>query len=264
MFSPPYHKIYKTIDYGGEMKGRGMVKCSFCNEQLIRNIWSYTRNAPIDNFFCNVKCKSKWQVLQRENLGFTKEWLIDEYINKRKSSDQIAREIGRDAKRVWEWIRDYGIPKRPRGTDYGNGFVKGQESPFKGKKHSESTKEKIRKKRIEDGHVPYLKNGKHWLAGTKGLSPNYQGGITPERQAFYSSNEWVEAVKIVWKRDKNLCQKCGKNHNEEKFRGTFHIHHIVSFKVVELRASPENLILLCRSCHLWVHSKKNINKEFIG
>lgn len=246
------------------MKGKKSVSCSFCWNSLIRNVWNYPKKRPITNFYCDIRCKSKWQVLQRENLGYTKQWLINEYINQRKSADQIAREIGRDPKRVWEWLRDYGIKKRPRGTDYGNAFVKGQESAFKGKKHTDETKEKIRQRRLEDGHVPYLKDGKHWLAGTKGMSPNYQGGITPDRQSLYSSEEWIIAVKTVWKRDKNKCQRCGKNHNDAVSRGTFHIHHIVSFKVVELRSDPSNLILLCKECHHWVHSKKNTNKQFIG
>lgn len=240
------------------------IDCSFCGKKLIRNSWNYIKNVPTETAFCDINCKSKWQVNQREKLGFTKEWLIDEYLNKRKSADQIAREIGRDPKRVWEWLRDYGIQKRPRGTDYGNAFVKGQESAFKGKKHKDETKEKIRKRRLEDGHVPYLRNGKHWLKGTKGISPAYLGGITPERQAFYSTEEWCSAVKTVWKRDKNKCQRCGKNHNDATHRGTFHIHHIVGFKVVELRSEPSNLVLLCRECHIWVHSKKNINKDYLG
>jgi len=31
----------------------------------------------------------------------------------------------------------------------------------------------------------------------------------------------------------------------------------------ELRADPDNLILLCADCHHWVHSNENINDEFI-
>jgi predicted HNH restriction endonuclease len=46
-------------------------------------------------------------------------------------------------------------------------------------------------------------------------------------------------------------------------RGTFHIHHVVSFMVRELRAEPDNLVLLCKKCHLFVHSRKNKTSEFI-
>ncbi len=103
------------------------------------------------------------------------------------------------------------------------------------------------------------------MKGRKGKeTPSWKGGITPERQTVYSSEAWVEAVKKVWERDKAICQRCGKNHNQPKARGTFHIHHIVSFEVKKLRTSVDNLILFCAKCHRWVHGKKNVNKEFIG
>jgi len=93
-------------------------------------------------------------------------------------------------------------------------------------------------------------------------NPHWKGGITPERQAFYTSREWAEACLFVWNRDKATCQRCGKkkiNNDEE-----FHIHHIISFSQKELRAEPNNLILLCGDCHRWVHSAKNMNNEFLG
>ena len=31
----------------------------------------------------------------------------------------------------------------------------------------------------------------------------------------------------------------------------------------ELRAEPDNLVLLCKKCHLFVHSRKNKTSEFI-
>ena len=30
-----------------------------------------------------------------------------------------------------------------------------------------------------------------------------------------------------------------------------------------LRTNPDNLALLCMDCHLFVHSKKNVNREFM-
>ena len=83
---------------------------------------------------------------------------------------------------------------------------------------------------------------------------------TPERQSIYSSIDWKLAVKEVWKRDKGFCKKCGKK-NTGKMQ--YDIHHLESFSNKELRCEPNNLILLCHKCHLWVHSKENITKEFI-
>lgn len=245
------------------MPARSDVKCSQCGSKINRVTWNYGKNRPISEFFCNSSCKGDWQKARREALGYTKEWLESEYHSKGKSANQIAREIGRDPKRVWEWIRDYGLKTRPRGNEYGQGFIAGSESPFKGMRHTEETKEKIRVASIADGRVPYLKDGKHWLKHEGAISPAWRGGVTPERQAFYSTPEWCEAVKSVWSRDNATCQMCGKHHNEAKNRGTFHIHHIVSFMVEEKRSDPGNLVLLCKECHRWVHSKRNKHKIFI-
>lgn len=234
------------------------VNCDFCKEKLMRY------QTKTDTYFCGLPCKGKWQTLQREKLGFTKEWLIDQYFNKGKNCNQIGREIKRDGKRVWEWFRDYGIEINKRGHNYKENLVQ-DGSTFLGKKHIQETKDKIRDARIRDGGVPYLnKDGVHWLKGVTGKGhPSYKGGLTPERQSLYSSEEWSNVVKEVWKRDNAYCQRCNKHHNTEKSRGSFHIHHIVSFQVRELRSELSNLVLLCRKCHIWVHSNKNVNKEFI-
>lgn len=194
----------------------------------------------------------------------SKEWLINEYITKKRTCNDIAKELNKDPKTIWSWLRKNEIPTRSRGGDSSSGSFKKGSNLWLGKKHKPETKYKIREARIKDGHVPYLRNGEHWLKSVeKKVHPNYKGGLSPERQSFYSSKEWSEAIKQVWKRDNAICQKCGKNHNEEKNRGNFHIHHLVSFQVRELRSEVSNLILLCKDCHRWVHSKKNINKEFL-
>ena len=85
---------------------KSKVNCSKCGCEIERWIINPVTKKPIKNFFCDTKCKGVWQTEQRESLGFTKEWLINEYVNKGKSANQIAKEIGRDSKRVWEWMRD--------------------------------------------------------------------------------------------------------------------------------------------------------------
>jgi len=232
------------------------VSCSHCGELLRRY------ETKSGNYFCNTAHKSDWQRSQKEKLGYTKEWLFEQYITQKKSADQIARDVGRDSKRVWEWLRDYGIQTRPRGTDYGQNFKIGDVSPFTGKKHTQQAKDKIRAVRLKDGHVPYLRNGVHWLTGNKESHPNWKGGITADRQSVYCSQEWVDVVVKVWHRDNATCQKCLKHQNSDR-ENKFHIHHIVSFMVKELRTELSNLVLLCGDCHRWVHSKENVNKLFI-
>lgn len=234
------------------------VECGFCKSELKRY------ETKTNTYFCNIGCKSKWQILQRENLGFTKEWLSDQYFNQGKTCNDIAKEINKDPKSVWKWFNGYGIEINKRGSYYEKNLIM-DGSYFLGKNQKESTKQKIRDARLKDGHVPYLnKHGVHWLKGVKGKGhPTWKGGLTPERQSFYSSEIWSEVVKKVWERDNAYCQNCGKHHNTELNRGSFHIHHIISFQVKEHRSELENLTLLCKECHRWVHSKKNLTKKFI-
>lgn len=244
--------------------GKKIVECSFCGTEISRQTRNYVKNQPIKNFFCNRSCKAKWQIKQREKLGFSKEWLIEEYVNKGKSSDQIAREIGRDPKTVWGWLVRYGIKVRPRGFDYGQGFKKGETSLFKGKKHKPETIEKLKEISKADGRLPYLKDGIHWLKHDGAYPASYKGGVSPDRQKVYSSEEWKKLVKDVWARDEATCQLCKEKHNSLENRGTFHIHHIKSFaENPSLRLELENLVLLCKKCHLWVHSKENHHGEFL-
>lgn len=237
--------------------------CAWCGKNIVR--W---RNNPhgdeIKNHFCNNECKGKWQTKQREDLGYTKEWLYEQYVVKRRSANDIAKEIGRDSKRVWEWMKGYGIETRKRGyANPDNYFKKGQIGTFKGHHHTEEAKEKLRQARLADGHVPYLVNGKHWLKQDGVHSPMWKGGVTPERQCIYGSKEWKNAVKEVWKRENATCQLCGKHQNEDK-EHAFNIHHVYTFaEYPHLRTNPDNLVLLCRDCHLFVHSKKNIDLKFM-
>lgn len=237
--------------------------CEWCGKTVIR--WAKNpQGKEIKNHFCDRTCKGNWQRKQREDLGYTKEWLYEQYITKGRTANDIAKEIDRDSKRVWEWLRDYGIETRKRGYgNLNNQFKKGEPSRFLGHKHTKKTKEKIRQKRLEDGHVPYLVNGQHWLKQEGVHSPAWKGGVTPERQTIYSSPEWREAVKKVWKRGNATCQLCGKHQDDDR-EHKFHIHHIYPFaEYKHLRTNPDALVLLCPDCHHFVHSKKNTELKFM-
>lgn len=245
---------------------RQSVQCSQCGKSIVRVVWNYGKNRSILDYFCDNVCKGSWQRAQREAKGFTREWLFQKYIVEKMDCTQIAKIAQRDPKQVWQWITDYGITTRSRGfasAEYG--FRKGEPSAFLGHKHTPEYREQMRLHAIATGRVPYNPLVGSYMKGKKGAeTPQWKGGITPERQAFYRSDEWKEACKATWRRADARCERCGIHHNEAKYRGTFHVHHIISFMVRELRAKPSNLVLLCRKCHLYVHSNANTNKEFIG
>lgn len=242
---------------------RSWVKCSHCEKSIFRRTWNHNKNRPITQSFCDNKCKGDWQRAQKP---YTKEWLTQKYIVDGLSADDIALIVGRDPKRVWEWIRDYGIKTRPRGSDARQHFKPGHKLGV-GRVHNDVTKEKIRAARARDGRVPYLtKDGAHYMKGRRGANHHgWLGGLTPERQAVAASDEWKAAVKFVWIRSNALCERCGKDHRTiDRNEESFDIHHIISFQYRPARCDVTNLVLLCENCHYFVHSRKNTAKAFIG
>lgn len=161
-----------------------------------------------------------------------KEWLMDHYVGKEMSAGDISRMFGVTDAAILFWLRRHGIPRRSvtqaRKVKYWG--CSGADNPM------------------------WNKRGE--------MNPRWLGGVTPERQAFYTSDEWKKACSTVWKRDNATCQRC-KIHKSDSPDMPFHIHHIVSFSDKELRAEASNLILLCESCHLFVHSNKNISRELL-
>lgn len=233
-----------------------ICECHFCGANLIRK---KSPSIKSKMHFCNHRCKAEWQKTQKP---VTREWLYEQYITNGLDSTQIAHVVKRDPKSVWNWLKDFGIPTRPRGTgSTKTRFVKGEPSKWKGRKHSAETRRRLSEHAKATGRVPYDPAVGSYMKGRRGAQvPSWKGGITPERQAFYQTPEWKRAEKNVKKRDKMTCQRCGKR----KERGQrFDIHHIVGFECVELRAVESNLVYLCKRCHYWVHGKENKDRLFI-
>lgn len=231
------------------------VQCDFCGCVIAR------RPSKSGRHYCNHKCKSGWQRTQKP---VDKEWLIQKYVVEGLDATQIGKIVSRDPKSVWNWLVGYGIPTRGRGYASSDTWVrKGDVSLFKGRTHSAETKAVLRQIAIADGRRPFDPNVGPPYKGKRGEEiRTWKGGVTPERQAFYSSPEWKNAVKAVWKRDNATCQKCGCRKSDDR-SVSFDIHHIVSFACVELRAEVSNLVLLCEPCHYWVHSSENVGCLFI-
>ena len=194
----------------------------------------------------------------------SKEWLHENYTVKELSTGDIAKVAQVNQKTVHKWLVKHGIPTRPRGHNYKETLKigSGASNAFYGRKHSDESIAKMSES--SKGPSPWLCGPvNHWHGKTGEQNRNWKGGVTPERQALYGSSEWVEAVKTVWQRDNATCQKCGKY--KPDYRDLpFAVHHIITFAdSKELRTEPNNLVLLCRPCHLWVHSKANAEKLFI-
>jgi hypothetical protein len=195
------------------------------------------------------------------------DWLRQKYETEGLDCVQIAAIFGCDSKTAWAWVKAAGIEKRKRGYGHPENYFKpGQRSAFAGRKHSPAALAKIEHNTRARGGVPYLKNGIHWLKSPGAVNGRWLGGITPERPTLYRSAEWKEVVKAVWKRDNAICQRCGLDHRTVKrsYQSKFQLHHIDGFQIVERRMALDNLVLVCRPCHLWIHSKENSARLFLG
>lgn len=149
-----------------------------------------------------------------------KTWLTNEYINLKKTSEEIANQIGASFGVVTSWLRRHGIERRPAGNAKGKVF------------------DGEVRKRMSDA-----KKGKY-LGDT---NPNWRGAqINPNQRlrAQYATKAWSLAVR---ERDGNKCVECDAV-------GKLHAHHIKPWKShPELRHDVSNGKTLCPPCHQKAH-----------
>ena len=126
---------------------------------------------------------------ERMTKPVTAEWLREMYITHSMTCVDIGKLVSRDPKTVHNWMREFGIPTRPRGSHTSVHFKKGERGGFAGQKHSDASKQKIRAARLSDGHFPKDNGRPYWQGKTGPDHPAWAGGSTPERQAFYSTSE---------------------------------------------------------------------------
>ena len=159
----------------------------------------------------------------------------------------------------------YGIPN----------YILGHNKSFKDKKHSLETKRKISLAN---------KDNPGWCKGTKGVmkpnktsfkkgirySPktefkkgvknsyshkfkkghrphNYIDGRSKLLGPMRYGDDWDKIRLVVYKRDNYICQHCKITMNE--YGKPLDIHHIISY-LISGDNSIENLITLCRNCHM--------------
>lgn len=229
-------------------------------------------------------CKAMWQRSQRP---ISREELEDLYVRQGLGTYRIAQIVGRDPKRVYEWLQDEGIEIRKRSWSVESGTAPYHDERWLRLEYEErgqSATDIAARFGVSENTILYFLEGhgisrrsvsearelKQWrLCGpSNGMfgrcgprNPNWKGGATPERQAVYATPEWKAVVKVVWKRDRAICRRCYRKKTKKDV--TFHLHHLVSFSVPETRLDPDNIVLLCKPCHNWVHSRKNAKKKLI-
>lgn len=159
-------------------------------------------------------------------------WLREQYVDRRRSTGDIAVEAGTTTEAIVYWMRKHGIPRR-----------------------SISEARKAKKWGASGPANPMF--GK-----TGEANPRYVDGSSPERQRLYVRGAGREFLRAVLARDGYRCRRCQEPKGAPK---SLHVHHIKSWAGNEsLRFDMANALALCRTCHGWVHSRKNIDKEFLA
>jgi len=160
------------------------------------------------------------------------EWLREQYHTLGRSSGEIAAEVGTTDAAIIYWLKKHGIPRRSvsAARSIKHWGASGQANPMHGK--------------------------------TGPANPRFVDGSSPERQRLYAQSVGRTFVKSVMERDGFRCRRCGAPKGKPK---SLHVHHIKPWAGnPELRFDAGNAVTLCRSCHSWVHSRNNIEREFLA
>jgi len=198
-------------------------------------------------------------------MHLNREWLYQKYVVEELSTYDIALIVSRNPKRIYEKLKDFQIPTRPRGHNLSGGdnymAQPGAESPMKGRNHSEESRQKM--SQFATQPRPHLKGANNGMYGRTGiLNPRYKSGSSPERQKMYVRSEGKDFLRQTYKRDNYTCQRCKTKKTGHR---TLHAHHINSWsEYPELRFDLNNVVTLCRTCHEWVHSRKNVTMEYLS
>ena len=155
-----------------------------------------------------------------------KDLLVNLYLEQRKSTREIANQLGRNQRRIMSWLKLYSIPRRT---------YKENKMPVKkggthnwGYKISESVKGK--------------RNG------------SWAGGLSPAQYPRVFNKRLKEEIR---KRDNYTCQKCGMTEIEHRIRygRILTVHHIDYNKQ---NCKENNLTTACVKCN----TSSNSNRDY--
>jgi 5-methylcytosine-specific restriction endonuclease McrA len=132
----------------------------------------------------------------------------------------------------------------------------GEKNPYFGKKHTKEWREAASKR--NRGRISPMKGRHHTikarLKNSLSQKCKLSGDKNPQWTGGYSlkySIDWTRSLRIsIRERDRYICQMCGEKQEER----AFDIHHIDYDKK---NCNPDNLITLCRRCHMRTNYNRN-------
>lgn len=75
---------------------------------------------------------------------------------------------------------------------------------------------------------------------------------------FYDSKAWKDVRALVFNEANGICEKCGEPGEE--------VHHLIwltpyNINDYDIALGRDNLILLCKTCHINIHRPKEITRK---
>lgn len=159
-------------------------------------------------------------------------WLVEQYEVLGRSTGDIAAECQCSDANILAWLKKHGIARRSisQARSLKRWGVSGEDNPMHGK--------------------------------TGAANPRYVDGSSPERQRLYVQGAGRQFLRSVLARDGYRCVRCAAPKTTPR---SLHVHHLKPWAGNEaLRLDMSNAATLCRPCHQWVHSKANLEKEFLA
>ena len=188
-------------------------------------------------------------------------------------SKTIGRHLGVSPATVRDAVRRAGLPTRDRRECHANGkrckpitnlpvgdpplCLCGCGEPTPWNRRANRWRSRVPGHRVPP---PACRGRSKGRAGS--LNAAWKGGVTPERQRLYRSSVWKTLVAAVFKRDAYHCTRCG---SPKLRKGWLHAHHVLPWADFPgSRLEIDNLVTLCKPCHLWVHSNENVERELLA
>jgi DNA-binding CsgD family transcriptional regulator len=193
-----------------------------------------------------------------KKIKLDKNTLYRLYVEEKKSSITISKELGISISTVYSYLKKYSIPTRSL-SDAGTERYKD--------KYGKITKEVLYQMYVVDGkssnEIAKLFNVNHKTilkrliqydipirTGSEALTLKYNSKTKSSKNKLERNRtKYKNWRKKCLVRDDFTCQACGKN------GGKLNVHHINNFsEFKEFRYKPSNGITLCKECHTKFHS----------
>lgn len=240
-------EVLLRILYTTELKTSHEIACELgTNHRTILN-WLNKYNVPIRS---SHEPHNEFVLVYRDV-----EWLTTQYVDNKKSTSLIAKEIGMSQTCVFKWLKLFNIPLRSKSEAHKPKKPRAPPKACVGHPHTESSRAKIAKahagRPLSEDHRRRVSEGRRGkLRGHE--NPNWRGGLSFGNYCPKFNNALREEIRKDFGSRCYLC-KTSEHENGRKLD----VHH-VDYNKGQGCGQKWNLVPLCQKCH----TKTNHNRWY--